>query len=82
LGTVWPNKIEVDVTPGADDPLAAELLLLEQAAASSADAANNARDAVRLVRPDVLTLTVRCDICRPLYPVYPLPNSTHRRAIT
>jgi hypothetical protein len=79
LGTVWPNRIEVAVTPGAvtpgaDDPLAAELLLLlEQAAASSADAANNASDAVRVVRPDVLTLTVRCDICRPLYQVYPLP---------
>ena len=71
MGTVWPNRIEVDVTPGADDPLAAEppLLLLEQAAASSAVAANKARDAVRVVRPDVLTLTVRCDICSPLCPV-------------
>ncbi|HUL28716.1 MAG TPA: hypothetical protein VLW44_23415 [Streptosporangiaceae bacterium] len=54
----------MDVTPGADAPLADELLLLlEQAASSSAGTANKTPAAASLVRPDVLTLTVRRDMC-------------------
>ena len=58
MGTVWPNRIVVEVTPGVDDPVAPEVpLLLEHAASSKDNAANKAKDADLAVRPDAMCLT-------------------------
>jgi hypothetical protein len=65
FGTVWPNRIEVDVTPGAEAPPDDEELLLPllpQAARASAAAEEMASTAAR---PDVREI-VRGTIRPPL----------------